>query len=432
MMRAWQVPAGVVTAVLIALCFDEDSQGVYYTLLSLVGLQALADSGLLNVIMHAVSHEWSELRLDRHGFLKGSRRARGRVAGIVRFGLVWFFLCAITLVVAGVGIGVALFFGQGVSHRVLHPLAIAMLFAGSSLALAPLIATLEGCNQVAEVNRFRLMQAITGSVVVWSCLVGGGGLWTPAAAVLTQLAWECRLLFGRYRPLVMQLWQTPSVSFNWKVEIWPLQWRIGLQSAARHLAFFPMIPTLFAFQGPAVAGRAGMTWGILSSLLLVGYAWIRTRAPEFGQLIAAGKRKESNQSLLKAILGSSLLLIAAVGSFWVVLILLSYSTHARAIQISDSLLSPQTTLWFALALLPLHLTQCFAIHLRSRKMDPIWRITIVGNVVLAAAIYWAARHSGAQAVGVSMLITFSIVMPIIFAVWVKYDRYYAGLEAKAA
>ncbi len=37
-MRTWQVPAGVVTTVLIALYFDETTQGIYYLLLSLIGL----------------------------------------------------------------------------------------------------------------------------------------------------------------------------------------------------------------------------------------------------------------------------------------------------------------------------------------------------------------------------------------------------------
>ena len=91
-MRAWQIPAGMITTVLIALYFDVQTQGIYYLLLSLIGLQSLVDSGLVNVMMHAVSHEWSQLHLDSHGFLRGPRRIRRRVASMVRFGLVWFVI----------------------------------------------------------------------------------------------------------------------------------------------------------------------------------------------------------------------------------------------------------------------------------------------------------------------------------------------------
>ena len=237
-MRAWQVPAAVVTTVLIALNFDEKTQGVYFTLFTVIGLQSLADSGLINVLMHAVSHEWSRLRLDQNGFLRGPRLIRRRVAAITRFGLMWFLLVGLALMVVGIAVGVGLFHSQGVLDRVTGPLVIGMLFAGSSLTLAPLIAVLEGCNQVEHVNRYRLMQAITGSVVVWSCLASGAELWTAVFAVLTQFVWECCLLFGRYRAFFFQLYRTPPNAFDWKSEIWPLQWKIGVQSAAPVPRFF--------------------------------------------------------------------------------------------------------------------------------------------------------------------------------------------------
>ena len=425
-MRLWQVPSALVTTLLITLNFDLKTQGVYVTLLTVIGIQSLADSGLLNVLMHAVSHEWSRLRLDRNGFVRGPRRIRRRVAAIARFGLIWFVLAGLALIAVGTAIGVGLFFSQGVLQSVIYPLGVGMLFAGCSLTLAPLIAILEGCNQVAHVNRYRLMQAITGSIVVWSCLAGGANLWTPVFAVLTQFVWECCLIGGRYRRLFCQLYRTAAGGFDWKTEILPLQWRIGLQSAVKFLAFFPMIPTLFAWQSPEIAGRTGMTWQILNSLLLVSYAWIRTRAPEFGSLIAAGKRRESNRAFFKATIGSTLLLVAAVSCFWMGLVILHVSPFELGAKVAGRFLDPSTTLLFAVAMIPLHLTQCFAIHIRAQKMDPIWRITVVGNLVLGVSIFIAASQIGVDAIGFAMLLTFAVVMCLVFMMWVKYDRLLAA------
>lgn len=428
-MRAWQVPAGVITTVLIALSFNEQSQGIYYLLLSLIGLQSLVDSGLVNVMMHAVSHEWSRLRIDDRGFLRGPRRIRRRIAAMALFGLVWFALGALVLVMLGTGIGIAMFVERGIGNVAIHPLMVAMIIAGCSLTLAPFIAVLEGCNQVAKVNQYRLVQAITGSVVVWSCLVGGANLWTPVFAVTVQLIWELLLVFVRYGPLFRQLLRTAPGNFDWRKEIWPLQWRIGMQSAARHLAFFPLIPSLFLWQSPEIAGRAGMTWSVLNSLLLVAYAWIRTRAPEFGRLFADGKRSESNQAFLSATVGSTLLLMVAVSSFWIVLVILNATSFEIGAHVASRFLKPSSTIWFAVALLPLHLTQCFAIHLRSQKFDPIWRITIMGNLVLAVAILVAAKQWSVDVVGIAMLLTFSAVTPSVAAVWWKFDRYFKGVES---
>lgn len=421
-MRAWQLPAAVVTTVLIALNFDLQTQGIYYTLITVIGLQSLADSGLLNVLMHVVSHEWSELHLDHRGFLRGPRRIRRRVAGMARFGLIWFVVVGVALMVAGIAIGIALFSKQDLLDKAMWPLAVGMLFAGASLMLAPLVAVLEGCNQVEHVNRYRLMQAVTGSIVVWSCLAGGAQLWTAVASVLTQLIWECLLIWGRYRRLFSQLNRTAAEGFDWKSEIWPLQWKIGLQSAVKYLALFPLIPTLFAWQSPEVAGRMGMTWQVLNNLLLIGYAWIRTRAPEFGRLIAAGNAAASKQAFRKATIGSTSLLVAIALAFWLVLIVLGASNFALGAKVAGRFLDPGTTLLFVLAIIPLHLTQCFAIHIRSHKIDPVWRVTIVGNVVLGIAIFITARQMSVDAVGVAMLVTYSAVMPLVFQIWVANDR----------
>ncbi len=425
-MRAWQVPAAVVTTVLLAWNLDDVTRGVYLTLFTVIGLQSLADSGLLNVLMHVVSHEWSHMRLDRRGFLHGPSRIRQRLAAIARFGLIWFSLAAMLLCVGGTAVGIGLFRSQGTLDSVLGPLFVGMLFAASSLALAPLIAILEGCNQMEHVNRYRLMQAVTGSVVVWSCLSSGVGLWTPVFAILTQFVWECCLLLGRYRRLFFQLHRTAAGGFDWKSEIWPLQWRIGVQSAAKYFATFLLLPTLFIYQSPEIAGRMGMTWMVLNNLAMVAYVWIRTRAPEFGKLIAKGKRDESNDAFFKATIGSTLLLVAAIFSFWIVLVLLQTSTFELAKRVSGSFLDPRIVLWFAIAMIPLHLTQCFSIHIRSQKMDPIWRITVVGNLVLAGCVFLAASQLGVGAVGIAMLVIFTIVSSLVFMIWVKYDHLLAA------
>lgn len=421
-MRGWQVPSAMVTALLITRCFDETTQGTYYTLFQIIGLQSLADSGLVNILMHAVSHEWTHLRLDRHGFLRGPRRARHRVAAIARFAVVWFLIAGLSLVVIGIAIGVGVFASQGVLSLAASPLVAGMLLAGLSLTLAPLVAILEGCNQVAHVNRYRLMQAVTGSIVVWSCLLGGANLWTAVAAVLVQLVWECVLIFSRYGPLCRQLLRTPPGSFQWRREIWPLQWKIGLQSAAKYLAIFPLIPTIFAWQSPQVAGRVGITWQVLNSLLLVAYAWVRTRAPEFGTLIAKGKTDESNRAFFTATVGSTAMLIAAVSSFWLVLAILQTHELGLATKVATRFLDAPTTTWFALAMIPLHITQCFSIHIRSRKIDPIWRVSILGNMVLGPSLFFAASQANVAAVGIVMLVVFSTVMLSVVAIWMHCNR----------
>ena len=127
--RFWQIPSGVVTTVLIALCFEPDEIGVYYLILTLTGLQALADAGLINTLLHAASHESANARFDRSGFFRVNARSRGRLSGMFRFAAAWFVAAAAILVVVGIIAGAVLLHRQNVFELAFAPLATAMVLA---------------------------------------------------------------------------------------------------------------------------------------------------------------------------------------------------------------------------------------------------------------------------------------------------------------
>jgi hypothetical protein len=428
--RLWQIPSGAITTLLIALCFAPEVQGLYYLLLTMTGIQAIADAGLLNTVLHAASHEAANGRFDSKRFLRASPRALGRLAGLLRFALAWFAIASGLVVVVGVSVGWVLLSRRGYGDDATLPLVTAMLVSAATLALSPLIALLEGCNQVRTVNRFRLTQAIAGSLVVWSCLAGGAGLWTVTAAFAVQLVWEIRLIMLHYRRFFVQLIRTPPKLFDWRAEIWPLQWRIGVQSLVRYLAFLPIYPVLFDSQGASVAGRYGMTWQVLSNLLMVAYVYVRTRSPDFGRLIAEGRRTESNSTFVHATFGSTTVLIVLATSFCVTVWCLGLLPWSIAQQVAGRFLSPTTCLYFALALIPMHLTQCLGLHIRAQRLDPIWRISIPTGVVFALLACYAAFAGNVDWIAAAMFASFSISTGVLVLMWRWYDQFFKAKEAK--
>ncbi len=422
--RIWQIPSGVVTTVLIALCFEAEQQGIYFLILTLTGLQALADAGLINTLLHAASHESAAVRFSAARHLHGPRRARRRLAGIYRFALRWFSVASILLVVVGIVAGAILLHRQGVLPESIAPLFIALVMAGSALALAPLVAILEGCDQVREVNRFRFFQVVTGSAAVWAGLALGAGLWTAAIAVAVQLGWEAALVGVRYRRFFVQLHRTESGDFDWRHEIWPLQWRIAVQSLVRYLAFLPILPILFDTQGPEVAGRYGMTWQVISSLMMVAYVFVRTKSPEFGRLFAEGKRDAAGQVFRRSTVGSTILLIGLVASFCIALATLKQVGWDASDQIADRFLAITTCVMFAVAVVPMHLTQCFSMVIRSQKLDPIWRVSIPACAIMAGLTAAAAWQGEIKLIPAAMLLTFSFSSVALAWMARWYDRYF--------
>ncbi|MCA9136084.1 MAG: hypothetical protein KDB00_04980, partial [Planctomycetales bacterium] len=388
--KLWQIPSGAITALLLRLTFSDSDQGIYFLILTFTGLQGLADAGLLNTLLHASSHEAAGSRFDGQGFLRAGKGSRTRLAGIYRFAIRWYFAAAVVLVTVGLVAGWILLRRSGMETVGMPPLIAAMLLAGAAFALSPLVSILEGCNQIKTVNRYRLGQIVTGSIAVWAAMTLGAGLWTAAVAIAVQLGWELGLIFRYYGAFFSQLRRTVAAGFDWKSEIWPLQWRIGIQSIVYYLAFWPIYPILFDAAGAERAGQYGLTWQVISSLLMVSYAYLRTRSPEFGQLIAAGRRDQSNAAFRQVTIGSTLLLVLSTGSFCLVLYGLGLTGNEIATRVQSGFLSAGTCVWFAIAVIPIHLTQCFGMHIRSQKIDPNWRISIPANLLLAFFASWAA------------------------------------------
>ncbi|MGI9471588.1 MAG: hypothetical protein ACR2NZ_08670 [Rubripirellula sp.] len=429
--RIWQIPSGIVTATLIALCLDERQQGIYLLLWWLVGFQALVDAGLLNTLLHAASHEAAKSRFDSRGFIRVSRRSRGRLAGLTRFAIAWFGIAAFLLAVVGGIVGVVLLNRTGVAFHDMGPLFAAMMMAGLALSVSPLIAILEGCNQVQVVNRYRFGQAVMGSLVVWACLMSGAGMWAVAAGITVQLVWELALVASRYRRFFFQLVRTATRDFSWREEVWPLQWRIGVQSIARYVAFLPIYPVLFDTHGPELAGLYGLTWQVMSNMMMVAYAYVRTRSPEFGQLIAEDRRTESNQLFRRATVGSTLLLSAMSLTFCVVLGLLPQLNWEYTTKFASAFLDPIICVWFAVALIPIHLTQCFAMHIRSQKFDPIWRVNLPACLTLTVLAYFAAKSGEVVWIAVAMIVTFTASAVALALMWRWYHRYFERIEGDA-
>lgn len=424
--KCWQVPAGVVTMLLIALWFDPETQGVYYTIFGILGLQNMAEAGLTSILMHAISHEWSQVKIGDDGRLDGDSGAIGRIASLAKSGVKWLLGCSVLFAVVAMVWGLALFRHPGGSTIGLV-LVLSVILSAMSLVSAALVAVLEGCNQVGAVNRNRLGQAISGSIVVWTVILAGGSLWAIVASLATQLIWELNLLVRRYGRLFVGLTREPAGDLDWKTEVWPLQWKLGLQGFVQQLAFTPIIPVLYASHGAAVAGQAGMTLNSLVQLLGVASMWIRTRAPDMGEMIAQRKFQELDQLFRRTVWQSTCLLVSLVGAFCVVLIIWNHWDYALGQPWIDKLamafVHPTTACWIAAAMVPLHLMNCMAIYLRSGRVDPLWRITIASNLLLAAVVIWACDRFGAIGIGTSMTLIYGgLTLPGVWWAWQQFKR----------
>jgi hypothetical protein len=427
--KCWQIPSGVITLLLIAFYFEPETQGVYYTIFGILGLQSMAEAGLTSVLMHAVSHEWSRLQITSDGHLEGDQEAINRIGSLTRGGVKCLAACGLVFALVALAWGWSLFHNpDGLTISLV--LVISILISTLSLVSAGLVAILEGCNQVIAVNRNRFGQVICGSVAVWAVIAAGGTLWAIPASLGMQLIWELRLIIVGYRSVIQRIFAAPAIDLDWRQEVWPLQWKLGLQGFVHQLAFTPMIPVLYSWHGPVIAGQAGMTLNTLIQLLGVSSMWMRTRAPKLGELIALGDRSSLDTLFKRTAILSTAALLALMVAFCTALIVMGEVNLTVAQKLASRFLSPAMAMWIALAMIPIHLMQCMAIYLRAHKVDPLWRITIASNIMLTLAVIVGEAKFGAIALGASMTLVYGgITLPAVFLIWRYFRRQQSPIQA---
>lgn len=386
--RVWQFIAGPISILVIAACFTPELQGYFYTFASLMGMQTLVELGLHAVIINVCSHEWSHLQLNADSAITGDESALRRLAALKRFVSRWYAAVGVIFFV-GCGIGGAIFLNQRPTTGVdwVAPWFCLVALNGVLLWAWAFSAMLEGCNQMAVVNRVRLLQFISGSFAVWASMAAGLGLWAAVISVAVRLVWDYWLIAIRYRAFWQSLSQAPhDQAISWRDEIWPLQWKMGVLGVASYLALGLVTPVMFYFHGPVVAGQMGMTWTILTAIELAAYAWVHARGPLFGMLAARQDWREMDRIFFRLTAISWAFYLLAVTGVCVGVWGLNALPWPLAQRLASRLLSLPPTVVFSVAFLLQHLPRCQSIYVRAHKQDPFLTAGLVSNTLLVILV----------------------------------------------
>lgn len=415
-LRAWQFIAGPVTALLVASYFSPNVQGYFYTFASLLALQSFLELGFHVVIMNVSSHEWAKLSLDESGAIVGDHDARSRLVSFGRVIAKWYGVVCVLFLGIVLSLGVAFFYDSPLPiGEWLMPWSCLVALTGMSLWALPFHAVLEGCNQVAEVNRFRFLQALTGNAVVWVCIPLGAELWTCVAIASVKVAWEIFLLgwrYGRFFKTFLHRPQGPVI--DWRNTVWPLQWRLGVQGVFSYFAYWLFTPIMFEYHSPAMAGRMGMTWTVLAALQAGALAWVQTRAPRFGMLISEGRYDELDR-LYRRLTAISLAIVTAGGlAFWGVV----YALHAAQHSLAERVLPPDALALFTLAIVLYHVPHCQAFYVRAHKREMLLWAGVISSVAIGLLVWQLGGRYGPIGAAAGYLAVVALfVLPYQTIIW---------------
>jgi hypothetical protein len=380
--RGWNVGAGLLTIIFIAHFLTPELQGIYYTFNSLIALQIFAEMGLNFAVIQFASHEMANLSWLPDGTVAGDLEAKRRLQSLMHFAFSWFGVAAIIMIILLLPSGLY-FFNTGnhtmaTTHNVSLPWIFLVIFTAANLFITAAAAVLEGCGKVAQVAVMRLWQSLFTVTMMWIVLSMNGHLYALTLNSLLMVIIGFTWLYFNHRNFFKDLMchrsQLPGMS--WRKEIWPFQWRIAVSWMSGYFIFQLIIPLLFKTHGPIVAGQMGMSLQIVGAINAAAMAWISTKAPTYGKMIANKQIAELDALFARGLFQS---LVFLTMSILAVLSILYFLNEANSSYALRALPMPLFSL-LLLASIANHIVFAEAAYLRAHKEEPFMLLSILSGL----------------------------------------------------
>jgi O-antigen/teichoic acid export membrane protein len=420
--RIWQGLGGVLTIFFLAHTLSPDQQGWFYTFVSIASLYTLFEMGLSAALLQVAAHLFIKLRWQTQGRVAGEN-AKIFISFLSTSVKTYFKFACLFLGVAFL-VGYFAFIQKGgstVEGRVwLWPWIVLLIGTALNMMMLPFFAVVEGSGEISEVYSVRLLQGLIGSIICWIVLIIGGDLWAasmvPIFSAMISFIW-----IYKKRPQLFKiaLLKEADKKFNWSKEVWPLQWRIGVNWTSLFLMSQLCTPILFYFQNSTVAGQMGISLTIAHMLGILSQSWMTRRVPHMSQA-AAKKDWQILDDLFKKDFVRSMF-VFLLGVFF---IMIAHRLISQTIYVNRVL-----EFWPFLGLLIFsffyYINIALTIQLRSYRKEPLVWVTLLGGVLIFIATAIAAKNYSVNEVVLAMVICqIFLITPLSIYIWRDRNRQY--------
>jgi hypothetical protein len=419
--RLTTILVNIGSVVLMLHFLSPTEQGYYFTLLSLAALQVVFELGFSFVIQQLAAHECAHLTIQSHRIPLGDAVSHARLASILQITCQWYLRATIALGVILMPLGIYFFSHNeqaGVQVSWLSPWLLALVGCMYLFLQNPVFAFLEGCGEICQVARVRLFQVLAGGILAWGAMVSRHGLFVPGL-VMVAAGVVGTIFLWRRREFLLGLLRYPAGkhTLSWREEVWPFQWKIAISWLCTYFTMQVFTPMIFHYRNAVEAGQMGISISIAGYLYAIPVAWVTTKAPRFGELVAQRRYLQLDQVFFLALRqASSFLFLLLLGAMLAMILL-----HRGWPHLATRMVSP----WVFAVLLAGTMSsvpvQAMAIYLRSFKREPfLWQSLAVATLTLVSSRA-LVKSMGSMGISLSYLLCtglFGLVSAtVIFRSW---------------
>jgi len=414
----WRIISGPVTLLFIPLFLTSETQGFWYTFMSLSALTIFADLGFTTIVTQFSAHEFAHLTLNKEtGLFEGDEIAIKRIGSLFRFVMKW------SLTVGAIGfpiilcIGFVMFQGKSLHVNWVLPWCIFILSSGLSFANGTMLSFFEGCGQIAAIEKNKLIGSILATISVLTLLYFGFNLYSLAITTLLNIIVNISLLYVRFGKLIFQIIKvSKNFTANWKADFLRLIWKYALSWSSGYFIFQIYTPLMFHFHGPVEAGRVGISVALVTAAFSIANVWLYVANPKLNMLASLRDWGAMDKLLAKS-LALSVLTFSIGASF--VLLFIYFFPHLAILERFLGIV-PMSYLFGSWVLLIV--ISGLALYLRAHKEEPMVVISILTAIYIVITTFLVIKYMPPKYLFLGFLTAQILGLPATIAVFIKKRR----------
>jgi hypothetical protein len=396
----WNFVAQPITLLMIVTFLNPREQDFYYTFGSIIGIQPFFELGMVAAVQQFASHEAGHLHWTDDRTMSGDPAAKSRLASLFQQAAGCY--AAITVLVAAVLLPVGWMILRKGGDEVAWKLAwiFAASVAAASMLPTPAMIILSGTGRIADALRATTIQRVFFNVTQWVVLAAGGRLLSWPVAQFAGLGFLISWLTIFWLPTFRDLWRYPPGGpvVHWWRDVWPFQWKVGLSTPMIYLTSQIFTPILFWYAEDGAAGRMGLSLNAANALAGAASAWVLSRMPQFGALIARREWGKLDDLFGRSYRQSIMVLAPVSFIVWAIAAVLNGATGTWVgpglLRIGDRFLPPVPLGMVLLGGLVQHCGLMMACYLRAHRRDPYAKVFIALGAVTAVVALAVGRAGG--------------------------------------
>lgn len=387
--RVLAYAGNLIIVIFVATKLGPEMRGFYYAFYSLTFLKFFADLGLGFATVQIVSH-----KSETHGDLVGSSYAN--------FFIRLYLVSSVVLVIV-LCPSILLFVDQAIQvsnyqSRIFYPWIALSLFTSAGIIINGAISVVEGKLKILEASRLRLVYSVSNVAGVVMGLLAGMELWSLALGSAVSVAIVGYRLID-YRDYFLVPASLKGQPIDWRREIWPFQWRIGVSWISGFFIFYILTPLVLKYDGAVNAGRYGMSVQIIQAINSISIIFVSTHSAKYGKCVASGEARRMDAEYFSDLKKSNIALVGLLSGGFAVQLFADKIAERPIHQVLDI----DLLLVLGGACLCNHVFYLTNYYLRSYKEESLWLISLLcglttfflalrlipsGGVVAAVWIYF--------------------------------------------